>query len=214
MWNGLFKYAISINSIKSKNAQCPALFIILIVLSQRHLTNSFPYMQQFTGFCADLGWKMPGVESNVGPWKKSEWVNSPPKINEHQQEEQEELVSTNTDRPRGAASDANQEATWCERGQINATKRTVTRDRCFLNDTYHTSAYTHTDKYTLILAYYIRPVAHLLPQMCQRLSQTSSPRTCTHASSDRRVGAGRTSRPRRTEDRARTQTSLTTGRKL
>lgn len=51
--------------------------------------------------------------------------------------------------------------------------------------------------------------------MCQRLSQTTRPRTCTHASSDRTVGgggghAGR----RRTEDGARTQTSLTTGRKL
>lgn len=38
--------------------------------------------------------------------------------------------------------------------------------------------------------------------------------THTHASSDRRGGVGRTSRPRRTEDRARTQTNLTTGRKL
>lgn len=99
----------------------------------------------------------------------------------------------NPSRPWGAASDASQEATWCERGQINATEMTVTRDRCFLNNTHH----THTN----ILAYYIRPVANLLPQLCLRLSQTSSPRTHTYASSDRRGGVGRTSRPRRTEDR-------------
>lgn len=62
--------------------------------------------------------------------------------------EQEELMSTNPIRPWGAASDANQEATWCERGQINATELTVTRDRCFLNDTHHTRAHTHTNTNT------------------------------------------------------------------
>lgn len=38
-----------------------------------------------------------------------------------------------------------------------------------------TLIHTHT------LAYYIRPVAHPLPQLCQRLSQTSSPRSHTHS---------------------------------
>lgn len=87
--------------------------------------------------------------------------------------EEEELTSANQCRNRVAACDANQEATWCERGQINAAELTVTRDRCFLNDTHHT--HTHT------LAYYIRPVAHPLPQLCQRLSQTSSSRSHTHS---------------------------------
>lgn len=71
----------------------------------------------------------------------------------------------------------------------------------------HTNANTH-------LRNYIRPVAHLLPQLCQRLSQTSSPRMHVHTKdpSDKRGGVGleRAS----TEDGARTQTNPTTGRKL
>lgn len=57
--------------------------------------------------------------------------------------EEEELTSANPCRNRGAACDANQEATWCERGQINAAELTVTQDRCFLNDTHTTHTHTH-----------------------------------------------------------------------
>lgn len=70
----------------------------------------------------------------------------------------------------------NQEATWCARGQINATEETVTRDRCFLNVTHclHIRTNTNTHLQTILGL-----VAHLLPQLCQRLSQTSSPRKHT-----------------------------------
>lgn len=53
-----------------------------------------------------------------------------------------------------------------------------------------TLAHTHKYKYTHTLANYIRPVAHLLPQLCQRLSQTSSPRTHTHTRILRQEGRG------------------------
>lgn len=58
-------------------------------------------------------------------------------------EEGAEPRSTNPSRSGATASDAHQEATWCERGQINATKQTFTWDRCFLNGT-HTQMQIHT----------------------------------------------------------------------
>lgn len=70
----------------------------------------------------------------------------------------------------------NQEATWCARGQINATEETVTRDRCFLNVTHRLHIRTNTNTHLQTI---LGLVAHLLPQLCQRLSQTSSPRKHT-----------------------------------
>lgn len=49
-----------------------------------------------------------------------------------------------------------------------------------------TLAHIHKYKYTHTVANYNRPVAHLLPELCQRVSQTFSPHT--RASSD--VGGG------------------------
>jgi len=153
------------------------------------------------------------AESNVRPWKKCERGNRS-KDQWAPEQEREELVPTNTGRPQGATSDANQEATWCERGQINATELTVTRDRCFLNDTHHTLAHMRLTKAHMHL-HTILGLLLISSLRCVR----GFPRHPAHAHAHMHpqtggVGVGRTSRPRRTEDRARTQTRLTTGRKV
>lgn len=98
--------------------------------------------------------------------------------------EQEELMSTNPSRPWGAASDANQEATWCERGQINATELTVARDRCFLNGTHHTRTYTrvqiHTHLQTILGLLLISSFSYV------RGFPRHPAHAHTHASSDKR----------------------------
>lgn len=141
---------------------------------------------------------------------------APPKINEHQRRKRRSLCQ-----PIPAGRKPGSHLMWEGSDKCNSTDGHTGHGtgasltiHSMLTHTHACTCTRQTDPYCT-LAYYIGPVAHLLPEMCQRLSQTARLRTCTHASSDRTIGGGgRTRRPRRTEDRARTQTSLTTGRKL
>lgn len=102
---------------------------------------------------------------------------------------EEELTSANPCRNRGAACDANQEATWCERGQINAAELTVTQDRCFLNDTHPT--HTHTHLHTILGLLLIPSLSCVRGFPRHPAHAHTHIHKHTHASSDRRGGVGR-----------------------